>query len=283
MVRLQRALRHHAGARASAPPLPPAVDVLAQLTQALAAASELEHAAQRHPDATAWRLRSLPPASPSAPIVLDPLGQLLVKQQVVPLNTGARHRHLRRRAGGGAIAASRVTRDPQTARRCRARRAQAAFAPAQFFAMSDDEKLAAPSFESMEAGCVFGDAQTAFDPEQVVPAPLEYRTISITLQGSSASTGSFSSAPYTISSAQLKTFTHSGAAARARTTRRPGALSQWFGRGGCELQSQTLDHHAERRWSRRHCRSRRAHMERVSRHSESAQSRRRSVANRTHP
>ncbi len=41
--------------------------------------------------------------------------------------------------------------------------------------MSDDEKLAAPSFESMDAGCVFGDAATVFDPTQVVAAPLEYQ------------------------------------------------------------------------------------------------------------
>ena len=33
---------------------------------------------------------------------------------------------------------------------------QAPFAPAQFFAMSDDEKLASPSFEQMDAGLVFG-------------------------------------------------------------------------------------------------------------------------------
>ena len=36
---------------------------------------------------------------------------------------------------------------------------QAPFAPAQFFEMTDDEKLAAPSFETMEAGAVFGEAR----------------------------------------------------------------------------------------------------------------------------
>ena len=68
------------------PPLPPAVDLFAQLKQALAAASSWStqrSTTQSHGVA----LRSLAPASRAPPIVLDPLGQLMVKQQVVPLNT----------------------------------------------------------------------------------------------------------------------------------------------------------------------------------------------------
>src|SRR6185369_15446092 len=69
------------------PPLPPAVNVLAQLTQALASSSSWStqrSATQMHGVA----LRSLAPATATSPIVLDPLGQLSVTQQVVPLNTG---------------------------------------------------------------------------------------------------------------------------------------------------------------------------------------------------
>ena len=54
--------------------------------QALAASSSWStqrSATQTHGVA----LRSLPPAAPTGPIVLDPLGRLMVKQQVVPLNT----------------------------------------------------------------------------------------------------------------------------------------------------------------------------------------------------
>ena len=68
------------------PPLPPAVNVLSQLTQALAASSSWStqrSATQTHGVA----LRSLPPGGATGPIVLDPLGQVMVKQQVVPLNT----------------------------------------------------------------------------------------------------------------------------------------------------------------------------------------------------
>jgi hypothetical protein len=81
----------------------------------------------------------------------------------------------------------------------------------------------------MDAGYVFGDAHTVFDPAQVIPAPLEYQPISITLQGSSSGTSSgFSSAPavsavapapYTLIPDQLQTFTRSGAAARAPVRR----------------------------------------------------------------
>ena len=197
------------------PPLPPAVDVLAQLTQALAAPtswSTQRSAAQTHGVA----LRSLPPAGPGAPLVLDPLGQLLVKQQVVPLNTardidtfgGAPVAGARRFALSAALDGIPLLSAPL----------QAAFAPAQFFVMSDDEKLAAPAFESMEAGSVFGSASTVFDPTQVIPAPLEYQPISISLTGASSpppAARSATAAPYTLNAAQLQTFARSGAAARA--------------------------------------------------------------------
>ena len=45
--------------------------------------------------------------------------------------------------------------------------------------MSDDEKLAAPSFEPMDAGLVFGSDALAFDATQLVAAPLEYESIVI--------------------------------------------------------------------------------------------------------
>ena len=92
-------------------------------------------------------LRSLPPGNT---LVLEPLGQLSVRQQVVPLDTGRdidlfgdapvsgeRRFHLTATLNGVAQTPTPVTDQ---------------FAPAQFFAMSDDEKLAAPSFETMAAG-----------------------------------------------------------------------------------------------------------------------------------
>jgi len=199
------------------PPLPPAVNVLAQLTQALASPtswSTERSATQTHGVA----LRSLPPASPTAPIVLDPLGRLAVKQQVVPLNTA---RDIDTFGGAPVAGARRFTLTAALAGTLLMSAAQQApFAPAQFFVMSDDEKLAAPSFESMDAGYVFGDAHTTFDPAQVIPAPLEYEPIPITLEGSPSRVPSTAApAPYTLSADQLQAFTRSGAAARAPVRR----------------------------------------------------------------
>jgi hypothetical protein len=97
---------------------------------------------------------------------------------------------------------------------------QGPFAPAQFFDMEDDEKLAAPSSESMDAGCVFGDAAVAFDATQIIPAPLDYQIIAITLQGATSTAPPSAQPPaYTLSVAHLQLFTRSGAAARAPVRR----------------------------------------------------------------
>jgi hypothetical protein len=194
------------------PPLPPAVNVLSQLTQALLQSSSWStqrNSAQPHGVA----LRSLPPAAAGAPLVLDPLGQFLVKQQVAPLNTardietfgGAPVSGDRRFTLTADIAGTLLHSEPQ----------QAPFAPAQFFNMSDDEKLAAPSFEPMDAGYVFGDGKTVIDAAQIIPAPLEYQIINITLDGGASTQPDATPPPYTLSPAQLQFFSRSGAAARA--------------------------------------------------------------------
>ena len=110
------------------PPLPAAVDVLAQLKQALA--DTASWSVQTREARTAWRCASSPPGTT---LVLDPLGALVVKQQIVPLNTtrdidiyggapvsGARRFHLdggvagarpARRSGARTLLAGAVLRD----------------------------------------------------------------------------------------------------------------------------------------------------------------------------
>ena len=195
------------------PPLPAAVNVFAQLSQALASPSSWSTqraATQTHGVA----LRSLPPAAAASPIVLDPLGQLTVKQQVVPLNTGrdidtfgsapvSGERRFTLSAAIGPTPLPKAT-------------VQASFAPAQFFVMNDDEKLAAPSFESMDAGYVFGEARAVFDPAQVIPAPVEYAVVPITLGGSTPTVRSGAAPVRSALSAEgLQELTQSGAAGRA--------------------------------------------------------------------
>jgi len=155
------------------PPLPPAVDVTGELRRVLnvADAWSTQIAQNRQHGVT---LRKI---APGTTLVLDPLGNLVVKQTIVPLNTS---RDLDT-FGGAPIAGARrfnlqasiegVTQDVNTV--------QDAFAPGQFFDMTDDEKLASPSFEDMDAGAIFGSDAIAIDEGASLFAPLEYETIII--------------------------------------------------------------------------------------------------------
>jgi hypothetical protein len=159
------------------PPLPPAVDVLAQLKQALTSADSwsTELAPNRQHGVT---LRKAPA---STVLVLDPLGNLVVKQQLVPLNTSRELDTF----GGAPIAGARrfsvkaslgvVGQD--------ANPVQDSFAPAQFFAMTDDEKLAAPSFQDMDAGVIFGSDAVLIDESASIFDGLKYETIVIDEEG----------------------------------------------------------------------------------------------------
>ena len=201
------------------PPLPAAVNVFEQLKQALQSAtswSTQRSATETHGVA----LRSLPTGTATAPIVLDPLGRLVVKQQVVPLNTGSDIEIF----GSAPVSGDRRFRLTATLKgsstQLPSAPVQASFAPAQFFVMSDDEKLAAPSFQSMEAGSLFGEAGVTFDSTQIIPAPLEYQVISITLDGPAPPTDTTPPPPaFAMDVEQLRVFARSGAAARAPVRR----------------------------------------------------------------
>jgi hypothetical protein len=159
------------------PPLPPAVDALAELRRALAAPEAWStQIAQNRQHGVSLRKIAV-----GTTLVLDPLGNLVVKQQIVPLNTsrdldtfggaplaGARRFRLQAKIEG-------VAQDVSTV--------QDSFAPGQFFAMTDDEKLASPSFEDMDAGAIFGSDAIAIDEAASLFAPLEYETIIIDEEG----------------------------------------------------------------------------------------------------
>jgi hypothetical protein len=201
------------------PPLPPAVNVRDLLTQALLAPESWS--TQRVNDAAhGVALRTLPASTTiGAGLVLDPLGQLTIKQQVVPLNTG---RDIETFGGAPlagdrrfAVAAALGTTALDTAA------VNASFAPAQYFTMADDEKLAAPSFESMQSGCVFGSEATVIDerPQSLIAAPLNYTTIVIDDDAPAAALAPHATVPYTFSAQRLQSFARSGSAARAPVRR----------------------------------------------------------------
>jgi hypothetical protein len=187
------------------PPLPPAVDVLAELRRALKTAENwsTRGAANRQHGVT---LRAL---APGAGLVLDPLGNLMVKQSVVPLNTDRDIDTF----GGAPVAGTRrfTVKALLNGQPLQADPVKDQFVPAQFFEMTDEEKLASPSFEDMDAGLVFGSEAVTFDETQTAASPLAYKSIVIDTAG-----GPSQPAPeYVLTAPTLLLQSRSGAAARA--------------------------------------------------------------------
>jgi hypothetical protein len=163
------------------PPLPPAVDVMGELKRALSTAESWSTlgAANRQHGVTLRTLR------PGPVLVLDPLGNLMVKQSVVPLNATRDVDTF----GGAPVAGDRkftVTATLNGISQQQMTRVKDQFVPAQFFTMTDDEKLAGPSFEEMEAGVVFGSDAVIFDTAQIVADQLKYESIVIGAEGQSS-------------------------------------------------------------------------------------------------
>jgi hypothetical protein len=153
--------------------LPPAVTLLNELTKALAAPTSWT--TKRASDgAQGVALRALP-AGTAATTVLDPLGQLVVQQQVVPLNTT---RDITTFGGAPVDGPTRfqviASLNGQVGTTV-----SGEFAPSRYFPLTDDEKLTAPSFETMDAGMIVGDATTRYDAATIVPAPLTYFPVTL--------------------------------------------------------------------------------------------------------
>lgn len=192
----------------AAPPVAAAVDASAQVRAALA-------------DPKSWhaelpagqsRIVSLREEATAEELTVHPLGTLTVRQTVAPLNlerdidklgdapvAGARRFRVTRVAvGSGEEAASAVADD---------------FAPAQYFEMSDDDKLASPSFESMQAGLRVGSPQYTFNHAQRIESPLEYETRTIDRKAATAPPSP--TRDYRLSEALLELHARYGAAGRS--------------------------------------------------------------------
>jgi hypothetical protein len=160
---------------------PPAVpiDVLPQLKEALGNPGNWSGrlpAGQRQMVTLAAR-----PAT-AGEVLLHPLGTLTVKQTIVPLDmdisrfgqaapAGARRFTIRSVSLSGQNQAVQPVRD--------------FFAPAQFFEMSDDEKLSRPSFEPMPAGVSLGSDEFVFSAnagDWLEVAAIEFETIIVDKQ-----------------------------------------------------------------------------------------------------
>jgi hypothetical protein len=105
------------------------------------------------PPATGQRvsLRELPQGTPA--LVLHPFGTLEIAQKVVPLNLAISRFGTQKPEQGTTFRIGAVTIGPDGAATTGVREE---FAPAQFFTLSDAEKLSRPSFERYEAGVSVG-------------------------------------------------------------------------------------------------------------------------------
>lgn len=141
------------------PPGPAPIEVLPRLQAALGnPANWIGHL----PEGQRQLVRLRAQVGAPTDVLLHPLGTLTVKQNVVPLNldisrfghaapAGARRFTISSVSLGGESQATETVKE--------------FFAPAEFFEMSDEEKLSRPSFEAMTAGIRFGFEQFVFSTE----------------------------------------------------------------------------------------------------------------------
>ena len=158
------------------PPPPPAVDVLAELNRALSTAQSWSTQAPAQRRATAWRCASSRPAPRwcSTRSGGSPSSRTWCRSTPGATSTSSAARRWR---GAKRFALAAVL---NTIDLTQVTMLQAPFAPAQFFTMSDDDKIASPSFTQMDAGLVVGnDDAVTIDAAQLVAAPLEYDSIVI--------------------------------------------------------------------------------------------------------
>ena len=143
------------------PPLPAPIEVLPRLKEALRNPANWTTKlppAQSHP---LVQLRAGVTATGDV-VLLHPLGTLTIKQGVVPLNLAINRFGQAAPADGNRfrITAANLGGTEQTLAPV-----TDFFAPGQFIAMTDTEKLARPSFESMEAGITFGSEEIDFSKQ----------------------------------------------------------------------------------------------------------------------
>ena len=156
-------------------PVPlPGVDALVALQQSLNEPKSW----QAEPPPAGQRMVSVRRDDRTGEVLLHPMGTLAVRQGVVPLNlsrdidrVGGAVPSGDRRFAITAAALGPVSMEPDPVRDL--------FAPGQYFDLSDDESLAAPSFEEMDAGVTFGVDGYTFAASARVDAPFDYTDITI--------------------------------------------------------------------------------------------------------
>jgi hypothetical protein len=165
------------------PPPPPAINVLNELAQALSDRRNWQDALP----VGERRVVTVRELQGPNEVRIHPLGKIGVKQTVVPLNltrdidkfgstalSGPRRFSITSVTVGGLAQKSAPLTD--------------FFAPGQFFEMTDDEKIASPSFDTMEAGIMVGADNFTFSSSDGLSVVLTYKTILVDTQTSTPGT-----------------------------------------------------------------------------------------------
>jgi Family of unknown function (DUF6603) len=115
---------------------------------------------------------------PNDHVAIHPLGSVSVKQTVAPLNLVCDIDKFGDATPSGprrfAITSVTLGGQPQTPKPL-----TDFFAPAQFFEMSDDQKISSPSYVRMEAGLMFSSDSFVFNEGDKQVSPLTYETFTI--------------------------------------------------------------------------------------------------------
>lgn len=112
-------------------------------------------------------------------IALHPLGSLTVKQTVVPLDTVI--------SRFGSAVPSGANRFTVSAVGMSSTPVTDYFAPAQFFEMTDDEKISSPSFESKTAGIKFGSEAFSIPADDLLEViEIKFETYRMKFEGNKA-------------------------------------------------------------------------------------------------
>jgi len=151
----------------------PDLAVIPLLVEALSAADnwEAEQLSRKH------RLESFREADPLATdkLLVHPIGTLKISQKVVPLNLRIERMGAQRPNDGNQFSINNVV--VQTAPVANPPSTQESFAPAQFFDMTDEQKLASPSFKNFDSGIRIGEPDrlhTAYAAARDVKYELKY-------------------------------------------------------------------------------------------------------------
>jgi hypothetical protein len=171
------------------------------------------------PPAEANRIVTFGDIDPGAGVVVHPLGSLSARQRVLPLGKAVD------RFGAATVAPTTFTLDGfQSTAGITDTPAEVLyddFAPGQFTALTDDERLARPAFESMRSGgrvAVTGTSVPA-DAKSGAPAVIDYieTVVDVEPQTGAKTTSAPAGQAADLPGAALASLVHGGAAAAAET------------------------------------------------------------------